>query len=65
MTVTGQPAVTYDYDNANRLTRITKGTFIVSIAVPRPSAGRRTSLTLPNGIVTRSTPMTPLRVLRR
>ena len=47
--VTGQTAVSYTYDNANRLTQITRGTPTVSFAYD--NANRRSSLTLPNGIV--------------
>ena len=50
MTVAGQPAVNYTYDNANRLTQISRGTATVSIAYN--NANRRTSLTLPNGVIT-------------
>ena len=32
MTVAGLPAVTYTYDNADRLTAIVQGTQIVSVA---------------------------------
>ncbi len=32
MTATGQTAVSYTYDNANRLTQITRGTPTVSLA---------------------------------
>jgi RHS repeat-associated protein len=49
MTVLGQPAVSYTYDNADRLTGITQGSSAVSIALDADS--RRTSLTLPNGVV--------------
>ena len=49
MAVVGQPgAVTYTFDNANRLTNVTQGTSNVVIAYD--NASRRTSLTLPNGI---------------
>src|ERR1019366_3343620 len=47
-TVTGQTAINYAYDNADRLTRITRGTPTVSFGYD--NANRRTSLTLPNGI---------------
>ena len=49
MTVFGQAAVNYTYDNANRLTQITQGTATVTIGYD--NANRRTSLTLPNGVV--------------
>jgi YD repeat-containing protein len=49
MTVAGQPAVNYTYDNANRLIQITQGTATVTIAYD--NANRRTSVTLPNGVV--------------
>ena len=49
MTVAGQSAVNYTYDNANRLTQITQGTATVTIGYD--NANRRTSLTLPNGVV--------------
>ncbi|HMG74448.1 MAG TPA: RHS repeat-associated core domain-containing protein [Pyrinomonadaceae bacterium] len=50
MTVAGQPTVNYTYDNVNRLTQITQGGSTVTIAYD--AIGRRTSLTLPNGVVT-------------
>jgi RHS repeat-associated protein len=50
MTVTGQTAVSYAYDSANRLTQITQGTPTVSFVYD--NANRRSTLTLPNGIVT-------------
>ncbi|MFZ3200580.1 MAG: RHS repeat-associated core domain-containing protein [Candidatus Acidiferrales bacterium] len=49
MTVAGQPAVNYSYDNASRLTGIAQGASAVSFVYD--SANRRTSLTLPNGVV--------------
>ncbi len=50
MTVVGQPAAaSYAWDNANRLTGITQGS--ASVAFNYDSASRRTTLTLPNGIV--------------
>ncbi len=49
MTVAGQTAVSYSYDNADRLTGVTRGSAAVTIAYD--NADRRTSLTLPNGIV--------------
>ena len=42
-------AVTYTYDDANRLTQISQGSAIVALGYD--AANRRTSLTLPNGIV--------------
>ncbi len=50
MTVAGQPAVSYGYDDAHRLTSITQGTSIVGFTYD--DADRRSTLTLPNGIVT-------------
>jgi RHS repeat-associated protein len=52
MTVVGQ-ALVYSYDNANRLTRITQTGVSGStgIALGYDADSRRTSLTLPNGIV--------------
>jgi RHS repeat-associated protein len=49
MTVAGQSAVSYSYDNASRLTGVTQGSASVTLAYD--AADRRTSLTLPNGIV--------------
>jgi RHS repeat-associated protein len=49
MTVLGQTAVNYTYDNADRLTQITQGSSTVTYTYD--SAGRRTSLTLPNGVL--------------
>jgi RHS repeat-associated protein len=49
MTVAGQTAVSYSYDNANRLTGVTRGTPTVTVAYD--NADKRSSLTLPNGIV--------------
>ena len=49
MTVAGQPTVNYSYNNANRLTQITQGTSIATYTYD--AAGRRTSLTLPNGVL--------------
>src|SRR5690348_6448328 len=52
MTVTGQPAVSYAWDNANRLTGITAGAGgTTSVGFVYDNANRRISLTLPNGIV--------------
>jgi RHS repeat-associated protein len=42
--------VNYSYDNADRLLQITQGTSVVSFSYD--AASRRTSLTLPDGIVT-------------
>jgi RHS repeat-associated protein len=47
--VTGQSAVTHTYDVAGRLERINQGSAQVSFGYD--AANRRTSLTLPNGIV--------------
>lgn len=49
MTVAGQPEVDYTYDSGNRVTQITQGSSTVQIGYD--ADGRRTSLTLPNGIV--------------
>lgn len=49
MTVFGQPAVVYPYDNANRLTQISQGSSVVGFGYD--AAGQRTSLTLPNDIL--------------
>jgi RHS repeat-associated protein len=49
MMVAGQPAITYTPDDANRLTMITQGT--ASVVLGYDAANRRTSLTLPDGIV--------------
>lgn len=50
MTVSGQSnAVSYSYDNGDRLTQISQGSASVSFGYD--ATGRRTSLTLPNGIV--------------
>jgi YD repeat-containing protein len=53
MTVAGQTAVSYAYDNAHRLTSITQGTSVVSLVVSLTydDANRRSTLTYPNGIV--------------
>jgi len=53
MTVAGQPAVTFGYDNANRLLTITQGSNVVTVTYD--AAGRRTSVMLPNGVVTEYT----------
>jgi RHS repeat-associated protein len=50
MTVSGQAPVTYGYDAADRLTQIVRGNAIVGMSYD--GAGRRTALSLPNGIVT-------------
>lgn len=52
MTVAGQAPVTYGYDNANRLTSITQGASVVAFTYD--DADRRSTLTLPNGVVTTS-----------
>ncbi len=49
MTIAGQTAVSYNWDNANRLTGITQASAGVSLAYD--NANRRAALTLPNGIV--------------
>jgi RHS repeat-associated protein len=49
MTVAGQSAVSYTYDNADRLTTITQGSSTVSFAYD--NMDRQSSLTLPNGVV--------------
>jgi RHS repeat-associated protein len=49
MTVAGQPTVTYGYDNANRLTSVVQGTSTVTPTYDE--VDRRSTLTLPNGIV--------------
>ena len=53
MDVPGQSQVSYAYDDADQLRIITQGTSVVSFAYD--DAGRRTSHTLPNGIVTEYT----------
>ena len=45
----GQSAVSYNYDNAHRLTSVTQGTATVTLA--HDDADRRTTLTFPNGIL--------------
>ena len=47
---TGQTDVTYTYDKNSRLKTVTQGTQTVTLAYD--NAGRRTSLTYPNGVVT-------------
>jgi YD repeat-containing protein len=49
MTVGSLTAVSYTYDNANRVTQIAQGTPTVNFAYD--AANRRTSLTLPNGVI--------------
>jgi RHS repeat-associated protein len=49
MTPSGQAQITYTYDNASRLTSIVQGASTVSLGYD--SNGRRTSMTLPNGVV--------------
>ncbi|MGH7931984.1 MAG: RHS repeat domain-containing protein, partial [Candidatus Binataceae bacterium] len=48
MTVAGQSAVDYTWDNANRLTGIMQGS--QSVGFSYDNANRRTQLTLPNGV---------------
>jgi RHS repeat-associated protein len=48
MTVGGQTAVAYTYDNANRLTQIAQGTATTGFTYD--NANRRTLLTLPNSV---------------
>jgi len=48
MTVGGQPAVSYTWDNANRLTQLSQGASTVSFGYD--SANRRISLTLPDNV---------------
>ena len=47
LTLSGQPTVTYTFDNADRLTGITQGSATVTITPD--AAGRRGVVTLPNG----------------
>ena len=47
MTVAGQAAVGYNWDNANLLTGITQGS--AGVGLSYDNANRRTCLTLPNG----------------
>src|SRR5437867_4927630 len=49
MTIAGQTAVSYSYDDAHRLTSITQGSATVSLTYD--NANRRSTLTFPNGIV--------------
>jgi RHS repeat-associated protein len=49
MTPSGQAQITYTYDNASRLSSIVQGASTVSFGYD--SNGRRTSMTLPNGVV--------------
>jgi RHS repeat-associated protein len=54
MTVAGQPSLCYTYDATNRLTGIGQGTCPVggnAVAIGYDSIGRRTSLTLPEGVI--------------
>src|SRR5881628_753993 len=53
MTVAGQSAVMYTYDDANRLASVTRGSNVVMVTYD--AAGRRTSVTVPNGLVTEYT----------
>jgi RHS repeat-associated protein len=48
MTVGGQAAISYTYDNANRLTAITQGTSVVGFTYD--VANRTTQVTLPNNL---------------
>ena len=48
----GQPTVTYAYDNADRLTQVIQSSATVALAYE--AAGRRTSVTVPNGMATQS-----------
>jgi RHS repeat-associated protein len=50
MTVSGQAEISYTYDNADRLTGISKGSNNINFIYD--DADRRTSMTLPNGVVT-------------
>jgi RHS repeat-associated protein len=50
MQVSGQALVAYQWDAASRLTQITQGTMQMTFGYD--DANRRTSLTLPNGVVT-------------
>ena len=49
LTIAGQPALNYTYDNANRLTQIAQGT--IALGLGYDAAGRRSSVTWPNGVV--------------
>jgi RHS repeat-associated protein len=49
MTATGQAVVNYTFDNASRLTQVAQGT--TTLGFGYDTASRRTSVTLPNGIV--------------
>ena len=49
MTVDGQTAVDYTYDDAHRLTAVTQGS--ASVAITYDNANRRSTLTFPNDIV--------------
>jgi RHS repeat-associated protein len=51
--VSGQPTISYGYDNANRLLNITQG--LANVGFTYDDANRRSTLTLPNGIVVDST----------
>jgi YD repeat-containing protein len=46
--VSGQTAVSYTYDDTNRITGITQGS--ASVGLTYDGAGRRATLTLPNGV---------------
>ena len=47
MTVSGQPAVSYNYDAVSRLIQVAQGTQVVNLGYD--AAGRRTNLSYPNG----------------
>jgi RHS repeat-associated protein len=47
--VLGQPTVTYNWDNADRLLSLTQGSAVVAFGYD--NANRRTSVTFPNGIL--------------
>src|SRR6185312_15235084 len=49
MTVAGQAAVSYTYDDSHRLIGVSQGSTAVAIAYD--GAGRRQSVTFPNGVV--------------
>jgi YD repeat-containing protein len=51
--VAGQALISYTYDNANRLIGVSQGSSNVTLI--HDNAGRRTSLTLPNGTSARYT----------
>jgi RHS repeat-associated protein len=49
MTLTGQPQVTYGYDNADRMTSVSQGP--ANVGFTYDDAGRLLTSTLPNGVV--------------